>query len=201
MSAPALVILAAGAGTRLGTCKALADLGGTTPLAELCAAGARLAPPAPLVVGGAHADAILAALPERADFARNELWQTGRLSSVRCAVRARPGLDLCLAPVDVPLVPAEVFEALARAWESAGAPERGWLAPWVLARGRRAHGHPVVLGCSLLAELLLGPAELPLKAFRMRAEPLLEVEVRSLAVLDDLDSPADLALLRARRGF
>jgi len=195
MSAPAIVILAGGASTRLGQCKALADLGGTTALAELLRAGATL------VVGGAHSAEIRAALPPGVEFVHNEHWQRGRLSSVRCAVRARPGLDLCLAPVDVPLVPAEVFEALARAWDRAGAPARGWLAPWVGIGGRRAHGHPVVLGRELLADVLAESRERPLKDFRTRADPLLETEVASVSILDDLDSPEDLARLRARRGF
>jgi len=195
MRAPAIVILAGGASTRLGQCKALADLGGTTPLAELVRAGATL------VVGGAHSAEIRAALPQGIEFVLNEHWQRGRLSSVRCAVRARPGLDLCLAPVDVPLVPPEVFGILARAWDEAGAPARGWLAPWVERGGRRAHGHPVVLGRELLAEVLAESRERPLKDFRTRADPLLEVEVESASILDDLDSPEDLAHLRSRRGF
>jgi CTP:molybdopterin cytidylyltransferase MocA len=196
MSRPVVVILAAGASTRLRQCKALADLGGgATPLSELVRAGAEL------VVGGAHAEAIRAALPPGVEFAHNAAWESGRLSSVQCAVRARPGRDLCLAPVDVPLVPAAVFEELARAWEAAGSPARGWLAPWVADGGRRAHGHPLLVGRDLLAELLEADPGLPLKNFRTRASPLLELEVASKAILDDLDLPEDLARLRARRGF
>jgi len=199
MSRPATVILAGGASARLGQCKALADLGGTTPLSELLRASG--ATRATLVVGGAHSDAIRAALPAGVEFVHNELWRSGRLASVRCAVRARPGLDLCLAPVDVPLVPAEVFGALARAWEEAGSPTRGWLAPWVLVEGQRRYGHPVVLGRALLAEILAEPEELPLKVFRTRAVPLLGAEVHSHSVLEDLDTPEDLARMRLRRGF
>jgi CTP:molybdopterin cytidylyltransferase MocA len=103
--------------------------------------------------------------------------------------------------VDVPLVPTEVFAALRGAWERAGAPALGWLAPWVLADGRRAHGHPIVIGRALAQRVLAEPGERPLKSFRAGADPLLEVETRSLAILDDLDTPADLARLRARRGF
>jgi CTP:molybdopterin cytidylyltransferase MocA len=192
MSAPARVILAAGASARLGTCKALADLGGgATPLAELARAGAEL------VVGGAHAERIRAALPCGLRFEHNREWQDGRLSSVQCAVRALPGRDLCLAPVDVPLVPAEVFEALARAWERAGSPERGWLAP----RWRGKYGHPIVIGRALAAALLDAPAGRPLKSFRVDAHPLLGLEVQAPEILDDLDTPEDLARLRARRGF
>ena len=196
MSRPAIVILAGGASTRLGSCKALADLGGgATPLVELARAGAEL------VVAGAHAAEIRAALPRGVELALNAQWQSGRLSSVQCAARARPGRDLCLAPVDVPLVPGEVFEALAQAWDAAGSPARGWLAPWVGVEGGRRHGHPVVLGRELLLELLEAPPGLPLKLFRAHASPLLELEVGTPAILDDLDSPADLARLRFRRGF
>ena len=196
MSAPAIVILAGGASTRLGQCKALADLGGgATPLSELARAGAEL------VVGGAHSALIRAALPRGIEFVDNEHWSSGRLSSVQCAVRARPGRDLCLAPVDVPLVPRDVFEALARAWMEAGAPARGWLAPCVEIEGLRKHGHPLILGRNLLAELLEAAPDMPLKNFRARASPLLALAVDSKAILDDLDTPEDLARLRARRGF
>ena len=187
MSAPALVILAAGASTRLGSCKALADLGRTTPLAALLAAGAGLEA---LVVAGAHVAAIRAALPANVECVHNELWSSGRLSSVQAA-------DLCIAPVDVPLVPAEVFALLSQAWEAAGTPEHGWLAP----RCDGRHGHPIVIGRALAARILESPSELPLKSFRAGAYPLLALEVQAREILDDLDSPEDLARLRARRGF
>ncbi len=201
MSAPALVILAAGASRRLGTCKALADLGGTTPLEELAREGRCLGPLAPLVVVGAHAREIAAALPEGCELASNPDWEDGRLGSVRVAIRARPGLDLCLAPVDVPLVPRLVFERLAEAWSAAGAPSEGWLAPWVRRGSERAHGHPIVIGRELANVILRPGSALTLKEFRARAHPLLEVEVGSPAILDDLDTPADLAEMRHRRGF
>ena len=151
-----------------------------------------------LVVSGADHAAIARALPSGAALVRNARWAEGRTGSVALAAAVRRGSDLCLAPVDVPLVPAAVFDALARAWTAAGSPERGWLAPRQSARV----GHPVVVGRALLALLVEELADLgaqtPLRELRSRADPLLAVDVESSAVLDDFDTPADLRTLRAR---
>ena len=128
MGGPALVLLAAGASRRLGTCKALVELRDdppATPLALLLAAGRCLDAAPPLIVTGADHEAIAAAAPPGCELARNDDWAAGRTGGVLLARARRPGLDLCLAPVDVPLVGAAVFERLARAWAEAGAPPRG----------------------------------------------------------------------------
>ena len=193
---PALVLLAAGASSRLGSPKALAPLPGGTPLARLLAAGRALGDDttAPLVVAGPDYAAIAAAAPAGVEVAHHADWAAGRTGTVRVARELRPGRDLCIAPVDVPLVPFEVFASLAEAWAAAGSPERGWLAP----RYHDRHGHPVVVGRALLGELdRLEPGE-PLRRLRERASALLEAEVDAPEVLDDLDSPADLAALIAR---
>jgi len=200
-SGPALVVLAAGAGARLGEVKALARLAdrpGGRALELLLAAGAALGDARPLVIAGDALAAIAAALPPEVEVRANERWSAGRTGSVRCAVEIRPGRDLCLAPVDVPLVPAEIFAALAAEWSRRGAPARGWLGPCVLRDGARRFGHPVILGRELARGLKGFPVERPLSALRGLAEPLLALEVESDAILDDLDSPADLARLRAR---
>lgn len=198
-AAPVLVILAAGASQRLGLAKALAPLPGGTPLERLLAAGRSLEGPAavgptPLIVTGLHHAEIVAAAPAGVDVAHNPHWARGRTGGVRLARDLRPGRDLCLAPVDVPLVPAEVFALLAQAWERAGAPARGWLAP----RHGRAHGHPVLVGRGLLLDLALLGDGTPLHRLREGAEPLLAEEVPHPEILDDLDTPADLARLVAR---
>lgn len=195
----ALVILAAGASTRLGAVKALVDLDGRTPLERLMTAGRALGPATTLVVGGAHArelGAWLAASPFGADvrFLEHAGWRRGRLGSVAAAAEALPGLDLALAPVDVPLVEAATFEALGAGWAAAGHPAEGWLAP----RHGTAFGHPVVVGRDLAARTLALDPAAPLRDLRVRAQPLLAVAVRDPAVLDDLDTPADLARLRGR---
>jgi len=137
-------------------------------------------------------------VPAGVEVCCNAEWSSGRTSSVRCAAELRAGRDLCLAPVDVPLVPAEVFAALGAEWLRRGRPERGWLAPCVVAGGARRFGHPVVLGRGLLAELKAFPPGRPLSELRASASPLLALEVATEAVLDDLDTPRDLARLRRR---
>jgi len=193
------VLLAAGASRRLGSPKALASLRegpGGTALELLLAAGAALGDPAPLVVTGADHAAIAARVRD-VELVRNDSWEAGRSGSVRCAARARPGRDLCLAPVDVPLVPAAVFAALGLAWEQAGCPARGWLAPFLAGTEPRRHGHPVLLGRGLCAGLKDFPPDRPLRALRASARPSWGIAVASAAILDDLDTPEDLARLRA----
>jgi len=208
---PALVILAAGASRRLGACKALVDLGGRSPLARLLDAGRALDGARPLVVTGAHDAAIRAACPPGVDVLFNPDWAAGRTGGVALASRARPGLDLVIAPVDVPLVPAEVFEALCAAWIANGSPARGWLGPFVrreitdqvVAR----FGHPVVVGPDLVRELVTGGKDFPgsvprsrivtLRDLRQIAAPTISIQVESARILDDLDTPEDLERLRA----
>jgi CTP:molybdopterin cytidylyltransferase MocA len=121
----------------------------------------------------------------------------------------RPGCDLCLAPVDVPLVPERVFTALAACWRAQGSPAEGWLAPYLAAaadpetssaakhRSPR-FGHPVIVGRELAARVQDLAPERPLSELRARARPLLALEVDAREVLDDLDTEADLARLAAR---
>jgi CTP:molybdopterin cytidylyltransferase MocA len=187
-----VVLLAAGASERLGEPKALVDLGGLSVLERLLAA---CGDPAPIVVAGAHFKEILAAVNGRAEVIHNTAWEDGRTGSVARAVSHLQDSDLLLAPVDCPLVPAPVFDALRSAWGEANAPKRGWLAPQDLESGR--HGHPICIGAALAAEVLDMDPESPLRELRARADPLLEVSVDSSEILDDLDTPEDLSRLRA----
>lgn len=214
---PALVILAAGESARLGACKALVSIAPHSPLALLLDAGAELyASPATaphgspatapygsrtaaLVITGAHRAEIERAAPPGVECAWNPRWSEGRTSGIALAAALRPGCDLVLAPVDVPLVPRAVFAALARAWESRGAPARGWLAPRCRAADANfRYGHPIVLGRALAAEIAALAPDTPLRVLRERADPLGALDVEDLSVLDDLDTPEDLARLRLR---
>lgn len=203
MRDPVLVVLAAGASRRLGTCKALVDLGGRCALDRLLDAGlaafseARvvLGPDAPLVRSR------LAARPgvELLDHPR---WAAGRTGSLARAAATLPGRDLCVAPIDCPLVPRQVFERLLAGWREAGRPRRGWWAPRVVpvdrAAPERRYGHPVILGRELAEHVLEMPPDAPLRGLRARAEPLGSVPTEDFSVLDDLDTPADLQRLRDR---
>jgi CTP:molybdopterin cytidylyltransferase MocA len=206
---PALVILAAGESARLGACKALVSLSPHSPLALLLDAGAELyasraaapnsSPPAALVITGAHRAEIESAAPPGVECVWNPRWSEGRTGGIALAAALRPGCDLVLAPVDVPLVPRAVFAALVRAWESRGAPARGWLAPRCRAADASfRYGHPIVLGRALAAEIAALAPDAPLRVLRERADPLGALDVEDLSVLDDLDTPEDLARLRLR---
>lgn len=196
---PALVVLAAGASTRLGQCKALVELRPSppsTPLALLLAAGRAVEEvqnDPPLVITGADHDAIVAATPGGVVVARNDRWKEGRTGSILLARSLRPGCDLCFAPVDAPLVPADVFRALGEAWRGAGSPARGWLSPQT--RDGRG-GHPVVVGRELLARWQPASLDEPLRTLRALASPGLVVVVVTNAIHDNLDTPVDLRRLR-----
>lgn len=198
---PVVVVLAAGASERLGECKALVDLEGRTALERLSTAAVAGGAQEICVVVGAHAAAmerelggLAASIGVRA--LQHREWASGRTGSLDLAARSLPGRDLLVAPIDVPLVPPSVFEQLFLAWSRAGAPPRGWLAPFV-GPGRR-FGHPLILGRQLAEGLARLPPDQPLKTCRAMADPVGSVEVFHPEILDDLDTPADLERLRAR---
>lgn len=187
-----VAILAAGASTRLGEPKALARIGPRSALEHLVDA-ARRVDPRPLVVVGAHSREIRAAAPAHCELLENPRWEAGRSSGLTLAREQSPGCDLLVAPVDSPLIAAATFARLAEFWREAGEPASGWLAPRERRSGR--HGHPVLIGRALLRHLEESSS---LRELRPRAAPLLDVEVDDVAVLDDLDTPADLERLRRR---
>ena len=198
---PALVLLAAGESRRLGQCKALVAITPRNPLELLASAGACLDDGPPLVVTGAHHVEIAARLPSGMEIVHNARWRGSRSAGVIAAAAVRPERDLCVAPVDTPLVPREVFEQLLAAWRAHGSPARGWLAPACSAPDdpeKSSYGHPIVVGRELVKLLDAMPETTPLSALRAHALPLFSVAVESRAILDDLDTPEDLARLRAR---
>ena len=122
----------------------------------------------------------------------NPSWDSGRTGGIRLAIEARPGRNLLLAPVDVPRVESTTFETLVRVFEEARAPDRAWLAPRFGAR----YGHPILIGWGLAQAALDLALDAPLRNIRPLADPLMAVEVHDPAILEDLDTPADLAQLR-----
>jgi len=195
-SSPVLVILAAGASSRLGEPKALVELGGSSPMERLFAAGIASFPTEPLLIAGPDFEAIRDAAPEDLEVLEHASWSDGRTGSIRAARRARPGRDLLIAPVDVPLVPREVFELMGRAWKENGTPPLGWLAPGVRRARGLLPGHPVLLGRELAARLEKVEPDTPLRKLRDKASPLWCVECTAESILDDLDTPLDLKSLR-----
>ncbi len=158
---------------------------------------------APLVITGAHHPAIEGFIerararetnPLPSEIAFNPRWEAGRTAGLQLAARLRVGADLLIWPADVPLVSASCLKELVQEWERLGSPNRGWLAPAV---GKK-FGHPMVVGRALVSELDGLQPDAPLRELRKRADPLSYIRVEDAAVLDDLDTPADLDRLRRR---
>lgn len=107
------VVLAAGASTRMGRSKALLDLDGAPLVTRHVLALARVCEQV-LVVVGAQAAAVVAALPPSATPVHNAAFaETGPRESLLLALRAMPDEALAfVTPVDVPPAPDEVLRAL-----------------------------------------------------------------------------------------
>lgn len=193
MPQPVLVILAAGASSRLGQCKALARLGERPAIRVLLDAASGLLPGRPVVVTGAHHLAIQRALAtDEVDVLENPAWELGRTGSLALAAQAWPGRDFLVAPVDHPLVLRSTIEALLDGWARQGCPALGWLGP----RHAETFGHPVIIGRELL-DCLQGLApNTSLRDLRDQAQGLCSVLVHDPGVLLGLDTPTDLARLR-----
>jgi len=198
---PLVVILAAGAGRRLGQPKGAADLLGGSTLFHLQQSARFGAGPGfdGVVVTGAHAERLRRQLALGFREVHCPTWERGRTGSLAAAAASHPGRDLCVAPVDVPCVPPAVFRALFEAWKDGGAPKRGWLAPNASDGQRRRFGHPLILGRDIAGELPRADPDRPLREWRGAADPVWSVPVASPAVLDDLDRPGDLRALRELR--
>jgi CTP:molybdopterin cytidylyltransferase MocA len=196
---PALVILAAGRSERLGTCKSTVRIGECSALEHLLAATRECFDGEPaLIVTGAHDEEIACCLPPGVERVFHAGWESGRTGGLALACSRRPGRDLCVAPVDCPLVPGAVFEALLAAWRDHGAPAEGWLAPCRGEAESRRDGHPIVLGRELAARLRTLSPDHSLRLVRELARPRLALPVEEEAIHDDLDAPADLERLRER---
>ncbi len=191
--APAIVLLAAGAGRRFGDVKQVQDIGGE----PMCRRAARrlLAFGHPLVtVTGAHADAVAAALEGLSlEIAHNADWSQGLGSSIARGVRqvrashaGVSGILVCLA--DQPLIEDGHYRRMLERHRQA--PDR-----LLCTRHDAVTGPPVLFPADCLAELAHWKGR--------GAHALLEREagrVEALEVPDylDVDTPEDLALARAR---
>jgi nicotine blue oxidoreductase len=180
------VLLAAGAGTRLGTPKALVELGGRRlvdrGVALLADGGA-----APIVVVTGAADVTVTG--PGVTVVHNPDWATGMGSSLAAGLRALPGdcAAAVIALVDQPLVGAASVRRLIAAFAAgAGAAVAAY-------QGRPRN--PVLLARGHWPAALAGAAgDAGARAF-LRAHPGLvtEVECGDTGRPDDVDTPEDLA--------
>lgn len=188
----AAVVLAAGAGRRFGGPKQLAPFRGR-PLLEHALDAASAAPVDDVVVVlGAHAPEILAAVAlSRARPVLCEGWQHGQAAALRAGLLATGAADAVVVLLgDQPLVsPRAVERLIAR---------RDGSAPALRATYAGVAGHPVLIERPLFAQLL------ELRGDRGARDVLARVDCRSVACdglgcAADVDTPAALERL-ARQG-
>jgi molybdenum cofactor cytidylyltransferase len=184
------VVLAAGESRRMGTQKLLLPFGNTTVVAAVVRSARASRAGRTLVVLGADRAAVRLELePSGVEFAVNEDYQLGMLSSVQAGFRALPA-DAAAAVVmlgDQPFLPSRVIDAVIGAFEEHG---RGIVIPAF--QGRR--GHPVLIDLKYRGEVLsLDPADGLRRLMRAHPGDILEVDAGDANILRDLDTPEDYA--------
>jgi CTP:molybdopterin cytidylyltransferase MocA len=189
------VLLAAGAGRRLGRPKALVEIAGQS-LAERGVALLRAGGAAPvvLVIGAARTE------PPGALIVHNPDWRSGMGSSLAAGLTALPdsATAAVIALADQPLVGAEAVRRLIVA-------HRAGAAVAVAAYGGRPC-NPVLIARRHWAEVITGAAgDVGARAFlRSRPELITLVECGDTGRCDDVDTPEDLErvsrVLESRQG-
>ena len=187
------VVLAAGESRRMGTQKLLLPFGDTTVVAAVVRAALASRAGRTLVVLGADRVAVRLGLePQDVEFAVNEDYRLGMLSSVQAGFRELPK-DAQAAVVmlgDQPFLPPRVVDAVIGAYEAGG---KGVVVPTF--QGRR--GHPVLVDLKYRDEVLaLDPADGLRRLMRAHPGDIVEVEAGDANILRDLDTPEDYAGLR-----
>jgi CTP:molybdopterin cytidylyltransferase MocA len=189
------LLLAAGAGRRMGTPKALVEVDGE-PLVRRALRALDEGGAAPVVVVlGARAAAVRALLPPGVEAVEAAGWADGMGASLRAGLAAltgRDGPDAALVHlVDLPGVPAAAVARLLAAGTGAA----------VLARAayRGRPGHPVLLGRAHWAGVgAAAVGDAGARGYLAGRTDVRLVECGDLADPDDVDTPEQLAAFTAR---
>lgn len=192
------VLLAAGAGRRMGRPKALVELGGE-PLVRRGARALLDAGLAPVVVVlGADAATARALLPAdpRLEAVTAEGWAEGMGASLRtglAALHRHPDVDAALVTlVDVPGIGAAALRRVADTATGRHGLARGAF------DGRP--GHPVLIGRAHWDAVVAGArGDEGARSFLRGRTDIAPVEVGDVAEPDDLDTPEDVLAHRAPR--
>jgi molybdenum cofactor cytidylyltransferase len=143
-----------------------------------------------IIVMGAHADRVTAAVPtdHRIAIVENPDYRRGQLSSIKRGLSA-VGVDasaVILHLVDHPMVRPETFSRMVAEYQKSGK-------LILVARCGEHRGHPVVFDRSVFGELQHAPMEVGARAVVKASEDrVIYVNVDDPGVLLDLDTPADL---------
>ena len=202
------IVLAAGAGTRVGKPKALIDLGGRSIFERMLAAATSAGVHHLIAVFGAKKDEIRAhALGASTEFLSeksgtmlhlcdNDDWPSGQTSSLLVGLRAMPKNihAFMIHPIDHCLVRDDHLVALMNAWNADPSPDRIF---------RPCHedewGHPVLFAARYLKDFLSLDANTPAhRVYRANLPHVRPVEMPDDDCSFDLDTPDDLIAARAR---
>jgi CTP:molybdopterin cytidylyltransferase MocA len=183
------VVLAAGAGTRIGSPKALLEAQDREPfVTRACRVLAEAGADEIIVVTStALASTVRAIIGGRTRIVINEQPELGQLSSMRCAIVSLSNVPdaLIVLPVDVPLVSVGTIRQLLARWRETRAPV---VRPVAGAR----HGHPVIFDRAIVPDLLAANGPDGAKPIvRAHTSPAGEVEVEDEGAFLDIDSPED----------
>ena len=190
------VVLAAGESRRMGTQKLLLPFGETTVVGAVVRTAQASRAGRTLVVLGADREAVRRELePAGVDFAVNENYPLGMLTSIQAGFRALPD-DAKAAVVllgDQPFLASRVIDLVIDAHEAAS---KGIVVPAF--QGRR--GHPVLIDLKYRDEVLaIDPADGLRRLMLAHSDDILEIDVADPSILRDLDTPEDYRDL-TRRG-
>ena len=186
----AIVVLAAGASTRLGQPKQLLRFGDKTLLAQICEVALAVENQQVIVVLGAHCEAIKPAIEQLpVQILTNEKWADGMGSSIACGISHLPkNADAVLLLLcDQPFVTAAFLEKLIEKWRSSNS-------RIVTSAYGGTFGPPAILDKKLFPELAaLHGQHGAKKLMEKYGEHLELVDFPEGAV--DIDSPDDLVRL------
>lgn len=190
------VVLAAGQSSRMGRNKLLLPWGNSTVLEQALANVTASGVSGMVTVVGHERESTEPLAKKYGPTTHNQDYANGMLSSVQAAVRALPpAVEAALVVLgDQPLVGPDILDTLLAVY---AANPHGLVAPTF--QGRR--GNPVIIDRRHFAELLaLPPHEAPRTLLQRYPDDLLLVDVKSDAVLHDLDQPEDYERLRPKAG-
>lgn len=168
------VILAAGAGQRIGGPKALLRWSSDLSFLDRVASVLRDAGVEPLAVLGAEQERVRA-LHSSLECVVHYDWPRGQLSSAKAGMAEALRLGcaaLLIAPVDVPTFRPDTARTLRE--KALAEPDFAWMPTW-----KGVRGHPLVLPASIVREILAMADVTSLE------DALAKVAVRELPVVDE----------------
>lgn len=182
------IILAAGESKRMGRPKMLLPLGERTILETVIDNATRAKVDGVVVVLGANAEKITAAIDHRpVELTVNPRYREGMLSSIQWGLNALPASARAALVMlgDQPLIASEVIDKIIKVYRQGN---KGIVLP--VYRERR--GHPILIDLKYKEEVAQLDANIGLRALTYHnQEDVLEVAMDEPSILNDVDTEED----------